>query len=82
MEKKVEKNEIYCDFCNHLIIKREIYKNDGSFQKDSIKLFNYDVCKKCSLEILDKLSKNIKEEDVEAIFNHKNRKTIYLNFKI
>lgn len=74
MEKHINKVELYCDYCKNQIFEREFFKNDGSYQKDSIKLLNFDVCKKCALEVLDKLSKNIEEDKIKEIFENRKSK--------
>ena len=68
MERESKSIDLYCDYCGNKIYVRNVYKNDGSFQKDYISLHGKDVCKHCALEVLDKISSKIKEDDVEEIF--------------
>ena len=48
-----EEIKIECDCCYKEISKREIFKNDGSYQKDYLKVDNKDVCFTCAGKILD-----------------------------
>lgn len=75
MQREFNVIDIYCDCCGIKIPKRDYFKNDGSYQKDSIKLLTYDVCKTCSMQILEKISKSFDDNINESIksFFVKNR---------
>lgn len=79
MERESKSIDLYCDYCGNKIYVRSIYKNDGSYQKDSIKLLNFDVCRSCSMEILEKLSTDIKEDKIQELFNNNKSKIPNLN---
>ncbi len=82
MKKEVINNIVVCDYCKKDINVRNIYKNDGSFQKDYISLHGKDVCKHCALEVLYKLSSKIKEEDIEEIFKVVKNNEFFFDFSI
>jgi beta-glucosidase-like glycosyl hydrolase len=65
LKKEIINNIFVCDYCKKDINIRNVYKNDGSFQKDYVSLHGKDVCKHCALEVLYKLSSKIKEEDID-----------------
>ena len=48
-----EETKIECDCCYKEISKREIFKNDGSYQKDYLKVDSKDVSFTCAGKILD-----------------------------
>ena len=76
MKKEVINNIFVCDYCKKDIDIRNVYKNDGSFQKDYVSLHDKDICKHCALEVLYKLSSKIKEEDIEEKDNWEYRENI------
>lgn len=66
--------KIECDCCHKEINKREIFKNDGSYQKDYLKVDNKDVCFTCAGKILDMFFlKTDKEKIKDAINNFAKR---------
>lgn len=79
MERESKSIDLYCDYCGNKIYVRNVYKNDGSYQKDNIKLLNFDVCRNCSMEILEKLSNEIKEDKIKELFDNKKSKIPNLN---
>lgn len=81
MKKTFQKELVYCDHCNREIRIREHFKNDGSFQKDYITLHDKDICGSCSLEVLDKLSKNINKENIDKIFEKRKSNNLILDLE-
>ncbi len=82
MKKEVINNIFVCDYCKKDIDIRNVYKNDGSFQKDYVSLHDKDICKHCALEVLYKLSSKIKEEDIEEIFKVVKNNEFFSDFSI
>lgn len=67
MKQEFKKDIIICDNCKIQVLERFIFRNDGSYQKDYITLHGKDVCHRCSLEILDKLSTHITKDMIEEV---------------
>lgn len=57
MEIKAEVRGIVCDLCGRHIPQRMMYKNDGSFQSDSIRFYEKDYCLTCCARILAELTR-------------------------
>ena len=66
MIKKKEIVDTYCDSCEKVLIKRKVYKNDGSYQNDYVTTGKIDLCFSCAGKIFDReFRRDIKEEDLK-----------------
>ena len=65
-----EEIKIECDCCYKEISKREIFKNDGSYQKDYLKVDNKDVCFTCAGKILDMFFLETDKEKIKDAINN------------
>ena len=47
-----EVTSVVCDICHTTIVKRNVFLNDGSFQEDSFKQGEVDLCFSCAGKVL------------------------------
>lgn len=67
MKQEFKKDIVICDKCKIQVLERFVFRNDGSYQEDYITIHEKDICNKCSLEVLDKLSKHITKDMIEEV---------------
>ena len=67
MKQEFKKDIIICDKCKIQVLERFVFRNDDSYQEDYITIHKKDICNKCSLEVLDKLSKHITKDMIEEV---------------
>lgn len=70
---KQKKELLICDCCGKELYKREVYKNDGSYQKDFIEIEDKEVCFNCGGKILEIFFLDQKEKIKESIKNFHNK---------
>ena len=61
-----EIHRVKCDGCGKVLVQRDTFTNDGSFQSDWCETGDFDICKTCSFEVFTKnVAKGISKEDMQ-----------------
>jgi hypothetical protein len=55
-----------CDCCLVIIPDRQFYRNDGSYQSDTIKFKGLDLCNTCAARVLEKYQDQM-DIDIESL---------------
>lgn len=65
-KEEVIKEHICCDVCQTKLYRREVYRNDGSYQNDYISVGNIDLCFNCAGKVFDIVFvRNINETELK-----------------
>ena len=65
MIKEVKQSQVVCDCCGVILVKRDAFRNDGSYQNSYVEKNEVDICFNCAGKIFDLcIIKNVSQEQV------------------